>query len=135
MFINVNKRVNTRLFSGDVGNYKNPLPGLTVDQGITDKDEYSFYMVSTTARQGMVTPTHYTIVYDSVKCSPDAIELLTYKLCHTYYNVSGSIKIPACVQYAHRLAALIGDRANRGNPIPPELHKRYEEELSTLFFI
>lgn len=50
MFLNVNKRVNTRLFSGDVGNYKNPMPGLVVDQGITDKDEYSFYMVSTSAR-------------------------------------------------------------------------------------
>lgn len=60
--------------------------------------------------------------------------MLTYKLCYTYYNVSGSIKVPASVQYAHRLAALVGERGTKRIP-PPELHKRYEEELSTLFFI
>jgi aubergine-like protein len=37
--------------------------------------------------------------------------MLTYKLCYTYYNVSGSIKVPAPIQYAHRLANLVGDRA------------------------
>jgi len=58
----------------------------------------------------MSTPTRYTVVYDTVGESPDMIELLTYKLCYTYYNVSGSIKEPSAIRYAHRLAALIGER-------------------------
>ena len=31
MFINVNKRVNTRIFGGDIGNFKNPMPGTVID--------------------------------------------------------------------------------------------------------
>jgi aubergine-like protein len=58
-----------------------------------------------------VSPTHYVVVYDTIREDPSKIQLLTYKLCYTYYNVSGSIKVPAPVQYAHRLANLIGDRS------------------------
>jgi len=133
MFLNVNKRVNTRIFAGEQGNYRNPQPGLCVDQGITDKDTYEFYMVATSARQGMTNPTRYTIVHDSCGAPPDQIELLTYKLCYTYYNVSGSIKVPAAVQYAHRLAALVGDRGTRQQE-PPKVHDHYAN-LSSLYFI
>jgi aubergine-like protein len=116
--LNVNKRVNTRLFGGDVGSFKNPMPGTVIDTSITDRDIYEFFLVSTAAKQGMSTPTRYTVVYDSVGESPDQIELLTYKLCYTYYNVSGSIKEPSAIRYAHRLAALIGERGGR-NKAPP----------------
>jgi aubergine-like protein len=133
MFLNVNKRVNTRIFAGDAGNYKNPMPGLCIDSNITDKDVYEFYMVSTSARQGMVNPTRYTLVHDSIGTEPEKIELLTYKLCHTYYNVSGSIKVPSAIQYAHRLASLVGDRGTRQQE-PPKVHDHYAN-LSTLYFI
>jgi len=64
------------------------------------------------------------------------VQLLTYKLCYTYYNVSGSIKVPAPIQYAHRLANLIGDRAKgpskEGIPIP---HERFGKLGASLYFI
>lgn len=47
MFINVNKRVNTRIFGGSAGNYRNPVAGTVIDQGITERDCYSFYLVAT----------------------------------------------------------------------------------------
>lgn len=50
MYINTSKRVNTRLFAGDVGRYQNPLPGTVVDAAITDKDVYEFYLVSVAAK-------------------------------------------------------------------------------------
>ena len=53
-------------------------------------------------------------VHDDIGACPSKIEDLTYKLCYTYYNVSGAIKEPAAIRYAHRLAALIGERAGRG---------------------
>ncbi len=114
MYINVCKRVNTRLFAGDEKSFKNPVPGTVVDSGITGKDIYEFYLVSTAAKQGVASPTRYTVVHDDIGACPSKIEDLTYKLCYTYYNVAGAIKEPAAIRYAHRLAALIGERAGRG---------------------
>ena len=86
----------------------------------------------------MVSPTHYVIVYDSTGRDPGQIQQLTYKLCYTYYNVAGSIKVPAPIQYAHRLANLIGDRAKAGSknldsiPIP---HAHFGQNIKSLYFI
>lgn len=133
-YINVSKRVNTRLFGGDVGAFKNPMPGTVIDTSITDRDIYEFFLIATAAKQGMSTPTRYTVVYDTVGESPDMIELLTYKLCYTYYNVSGSIKEPSAIRYAHRLAALIGERGGK-NKQPPKPHADFETRDPTLYFI
>jgi hypothetical protein len=50
MYLNVSKRVNTRLFGGDIGSFKNPMPGTVIDSSITDKDIYEFYLISTAAK-------------------------------------------------------------------------------------
>jgi len=134
MYVNTSKRVNVRMFGGDPGRFQNPLPGSVIDSDITDKDTYEFYLVSVAARQGMSTPSRYTIIYDDIKSSPDMIESLTYKLCFTYYNVSGAIKEPSVIRYAHRLAALVGERGTRGNE-PPIVHQGFEEKDPSLYFI
>lgn len=136
VYLNVNKRINTRIFAGgaNANEFKNPLPGTVIDQGITERDLYEFFLVSTSAKQGLAAPTRYSILYDSTGEAPDKIELLTYKLCYTYYNVSGSIKVPAPIQYAHRLAALIGERGGR-NVAPPKVHEAYESKEGSLYFI
>lgn len=134
MYVNVCKRVNTRIFGGDVGAFKNPMPGTVIDSAITDRDAYEFYLVSTAAKQGLASPTRYTVIHDGIGESPDKIELLTYKLCYTYYNVSGSIKEPAAIRYAHRLAALIGERGGKGKE-PPQPHADFEVKDPTLYFI
>lgn len=74
MYINTCKRVNTRVFDGAVGNFKNPMAGTVIDSCVTDKDVYEFYLVSVAARQGMSTPTRFTVLYDSIGTSPDQIE-------------------------------------------------------------
>ena len=134
MYINVCKRVNTRLFGGDIGQFKNPQPGTVIDTTITDKEVYEFYLISTAAKQGLSGPTRYTVIYDSVCEPPDQIELLTYKLCYTYYNVSGSIKEPSCIRYAHRLAALVGERGGKGKA-PPVPNPGFEQKDPSLYFI
>jgi len=134
MYINVCKRVNTRIFGGDVGAFRNPMPGTVIDTAITDRDIYEFYLISTAAKQGMSTPSRYTVIYDTVGETPDKIELLTYKLCYTYYNVSGAIKEPSAIRYAHRLAALIGERGGK-NKEPPQPHPDFERRDPTLYFI
>ena len=134
MYVNTSKRVNTRLFAGDAGRYQNPPPGTVIDAEITEKDTYEFYLVSVAARQGMSTPTRYTVIYDDIKASPHKIEQLTYKLCWTYYNVSGAIKEPSVIRYAHRLAALLGERGGRGHE-PPQPHPGFEQKDPSLYFI
>jgi len=134
MYINCCKRVNTRIFAGDPASFKNPVAGTIIDGGVTDRDTYEFYMVSVAAKQGMTTPTRFTVLYDTIKASPDKIQLLTFKLCHNYYNVSGAIKEPACIRYAHRLAALVGERGGR-NKDPPVIHRDFEQGEPKLYFI
>ena len=69
-----------------------------------------------------------------MKETPDKIELLTYKLCYTYYNVSGAIKEPSVIRYAHRLAALVGERGGK-NKDPPQVNSEFETKEPTLYFI
>ena len=40
--------------------------------------------------------------------SADKLQIMTYKMCHLYYNWSGTTRVPAVVQYAHKLADLVG---------------------------
>ena len=105
-----------------------------IDASITDQNVYEFYLISVAAKQGLAAPTRYTVIYDSINESPDLIELLTYKLCYTYYNVSGAIKEPSCIRYAHRLAALVGERGGK-NKEPPQPHEGFELNNPTLYFI
>ena len=99
VYIAVNKRVNTRLFAqGELENsFKNPVPGMVINSGITDKGKDEFYLVSCASRQGMVKPTKYTVMYNSLSAPRENLELLTYKLCHSYFNVASAISVPAPV--------------------------------------
>ncbi len=128
--------MNTRLFGAGDGpnNFKNPTPGTVIDKSITDKDAYEFYLISVAAKQGMACPTRYTVIHDEIGESPDQIELLTYKMCFTYYNVSGAIKVPSVIQYAHRLAYLVGERGSKKIE-PPKPHTHFEDNLASLYFI
>lgn len=99
-FIIVTKRLNTRIFDGE----KNPSPGTVVDDVITDPLKYDFFIVSQSVHEGTVAPTAYNVIEDNLGVTPDAIQQLTYKLCHMYFNFSGTVRVPAPCQYAHKLA-------------------------------
>jgi hypothetical protein len=71
MYINTCKRVNTRIFAGDPRRFNNPVAGTVIDSTVTDRDTYEFYLVSVAARQGMSSPTRFTVVYDTIGASPD----------------------------------------------------------------
>lgn len=103
-FIVVTKRINTRIFNGD----QNPPPGTVVDDVITMPERYDFYLVSQHVNQGTATPTNYNVIYDNLGLSADRIQILTHKLCHLYYNWTGTVRVPAVCQYAHKLSLLVG---------------------------
>ncbi|KYN01664.1 Protein piwi [Cyphomyrmex costatus] len=108
-FIIVTKRLNTRFFE----NNNNPEPGTIVDDVITSPIKYDFFIVSQKVRQGTVTPTAYSVIYDNLGMNPDKIQRLTYKLTHMYYNCSNTVRVPAPCHYAHKLAFLVSKFIHR----------------------
>ena len=142
IMILVCKKINVKLFDYGNGNIKNLKPGSLVDTSITKDNGCSeFYMVSQKTIQGSAVPTHYSICYNEAidnsvpneaeDISLNELESLTLNLCYTYYNVSGSIRVPSLVQYASRLSTLISDlsKASRGQIIKP--HRHLDEEFRT----
>lgn len=131
LFIMVNKRVKTKFVSVNPQNGKlfNPQPGTVLDHTVTPHDLYDFFLVSQNVRQGIPTPSHYSVLYDSIKGSVEDIQRLTYDLCHLYYNFSGPVKIPAPVKYADKLAHMCGERGR--NVIPSTKFS----ETNGLYFI
>ncbi|XP_021919553.1 piwi-like protein Siwi isoform X2 [Zootermopsis nevadensis] len=108
-FIIVTKRINTRLFY----NGNNPPPGTVVDDVITLPERFDFFLVSQSVRQGTVSPTSYNVISDNLELGPDKIQRLTYKLTHLYFNWSGTVRVPAPCQYAHKLAYLVGQAIHK----------------------
>ncbi|XP_073981992.1 piwi-like protein Siwi isoform X3 [Rhodnius prolixus] len=119
-FIVVTKRLNTRIFHLN----KNPPPGTVADDCITSPDKYDFFLVSQSVRQGTVSPTSYNIIDDSSGLDPDKMQRLTYKMTHLYFNWSGTVRVPAQCQYAHKLAFLVGQ----------SLHKSPDTSLEELLY-
>ena len=93
---------------------ENPPPGTVCDTVLTKKIWYDFFLVSQMVRQGTVTPIHINIIHDSFALAVDKVQELTFRLSHLYYNWPGTVRVPAPVQYAHKLAALIGDNVHKG---------------------
>ncbi|XP_050295935.1 piwi-like protein Siwi [Anthonomus grandis grandis] len=114
-FIIVSKRINTKIFRSQAGpkNDFNPPPGTVVDDVITLPERYDFYLVSQCVRQGTVAPTSYNIIDDSLGIDANKIQRFTYKMCHMYYNWSGTVRVPAPCQYAHKLAFLTAQSLHR----------------------
>ena len=132
-FVVVTKKINTRVFAVKGSQVDNPPPGAIVDTVVTLPERYAsaqllfhistnaldlicstfssrmdFYLISCAARQGTVSPCSYNVLVDDSNFEPDRIQQITYKMCHMYYNWSGTIAVPAPCQYAHKLAFLTG---------------------------
>ena len=128
LFLMVNKRVQTKFVLQNNGRLDNPRPGTVVDHSVTPHGIYDFFLVSQHCRQGVATPSHYSVLYDTIGGSVEDVQQLTYKLCFLYYNYSGPVKIPAPVKYADKLAKMMGERGNM------KAHK-YFESVKGFYYI
>lgn len=91
------------------GRLSNPPPGCIIDKDLVqdhgDKSEkFDFFLTPALTTQGCVLPTHFYVPKNDSALSRIDIEQLTYTLCYYYYNWTGSIKVPAPCQYAHKIA-------------------------------
>ncbi|XP_001949497.1 piwi-like protein Siwi [Acyrthosiphon pisum] len=112
-FVIVTKRISARFFAPSKRGMENPRPGTIIDTVVTDPTKYDFFLVSQHVRQGTVTPTHYQVIEDTLRLPPDIMQRLTFKLTHMYYNWSGTVRVPAPCQLAHKLAFLTGQTLRR----------------------
>lgn len=112
-FIIVTKRIRTRFFANNRGQIVNPSPGTVVDDVVTKPERFDFYIVSQCVRQGTVAPTNYNVLYNTSGLTPDQLQRYTYRMTHLYYNWSGTVRVPAPCQYAHRLAFLVAQSLRR----------------------
>lgn len=53
-------------------------------------------------------PTHYIVLHDNSDIKPDVIQKFAYACSFMYFNWSGTIRVPAMCQYAHKAAGLVG---------------------------
>ncbi|KAI0696653.1 argonaute-like protein [Cerioporus squamosus] len=76
--------------------------GTIVDSDITHPTEFDFYLQShsPTSRSA-----HYNVLYDENNFTPDALQALSYALCHVYARATRSVSIPAPVYYADIVCA------------------------------
>lgn len=105
----VNKRIGARFYRKSGDGFINPPPGTVIDDVVTRQNRYDFYLVSQSTRNGTINPTYYNIIYDRSGISPDKHQTLAFKLCFLYYNWTGTVRVPAPCQYAHKLAYLCGE--------------------------
>uniref|UniRef100_A0A087Y2F3 Piwi-like protein 2 n=1 Tax=Poecilia formosa TaxID=48698 RepID=A0A087Y2F3_POEFO len=108
VFIVVQKRISTNLYSWASNSFGTPPPGTVLDHTLTHKDWVDFYLMAHHIRQGCGLPTHYISLYNTANLSPDHLQRLTFKMCHLYWNWPGTIRVPAPCKYAHKLAFLSG---------------------------
>lgn len=128
----VNKRTNARFYYENAGVVGNPPLGTLVDSKVVEKTGFDFYVLPARANQGSMTPTHFHVVYDSSGLPCDELQVLSYRLCYAYYNWSGSIRVPAPCQYAHKLAYNYGERSDKSGPPQPHV---YWASCRSLYFL
>ena len=93
--------------------YKNVIPGTVLSEGITSAsaDLREYFLVSTSQRQGFASPSKYTVLYDSTEEPLQKLHLLSYKLCHSYFNIANPVNSPSPIFYARKLAKWMAERS------------------------
>ncbi|PFH53507.1 hypothetical protein AMATHDRAFT_187505 [Amanita thiersii Skay4041] len=74
--------------------------GTIVDKEIGHPTEFDWYLQSHGGLLGTSRPSHYTVLHDDNKFSSDALQALSFALCHVYARSTRSVSIPAPVYYA-----------------------------------
>ncbi|MCF2141344.1 MAG: hypothetical protein K9W44_14895 [Candidatus Lokiarchaeota archaeon] len=123
----VNKRINRRLFhKNKQGQILNPKPGTFIEDQYIKSEFSNYYLVPHFSRFGTTRPIHISVIYNNTKYVNFQFVEIANILCHLNYNWAGTVRIPASVEYAHKVADFIG--SNQITSIAPEL-------LQTQFYL
>jgi len=74
--------------------------GTVVDTDVSHPTEFDFYLQSHAGLLGTSRPAHYNVLWDENAFGSDAMQQLSFALCHVYARSTRSVSIPAPVYYA-----------------------------------
>jgi len=106
-FVTAQKRHNTKVFASnpkDADRSGNVPSGTVVDTTICHPKEFDFFLESQGGLQGTSRPTHYKVLFDDNKFTPDQLQALTYRLCFTFARATRSVGLVTPAYYADLLA-------------------------------
>ncbi|EGT34479.1 hypothetical protein CAEBREN_05615 [Caenorhabditis brenneri] len=108
-YIVVTKRHHTRFFlKGSTKGHEtqgfNVLPGTLVEDTVTTKDYYDFYLTTQVGQKGVAKPTHYYILHDTWKPKVTFWPTVTHALTYMFCRATSTVSLPAPVLYAHLAA-------------------------------
>ena len=129
VFVAISQRTGTRFFlpKADQATVGNPEPGTVIDSHIVNPtNTHSFYLINQCVSKGTAVPTQFTILHDSDQLPLSALQNVTYRLSFLYFNVTGSIRVPAPAMYARKVAQFVG------SAVHADIHKRL---LTTFFYL
>lgn len=131
IIVNVCKSSNVKFYSDD--NNFNVNSGTLVTDNILNNNE--FYLISTKCNKGVNSPSLYKIVYSNVtdideKELQKNVSVLSFKLCHLYYNTTTPTKLPSPIFYSNIYTKVMNEY-NKEEIIP---HEHYEN-VNGLYFI
>ena len=79
--------------SPDPAIYDNPAAGTVLDHSVCRRAWYDFYIVPMSVSLGTVTPTHFTVLYDSAPIPVDEFQRIAYAMTFMYFNWPGNVKV------------------------------------------
>ena len=90
--------------SNDSKSYANPKSGLIIDEGVTQKNRFEFYIQPQFVNQGTATPSHYQVMcshqHNDDVLKLEQLEKLTFYLCYYYFTWAGAIREPGALKMA-----------------------------------
>ena len=90
--------------SNDSKSYANPKSGLIIDEGVTQKNKFEFYIQPQFVNQGTATPSHYQVMcshqHNDDVLKLEQLEKLTFYLCYYYFTWAGAIREPGALKMA-----------------------------------
>lgn len=123
-YIIIDKKVSQKFFSSGGNGVNNPSAGTLINSDLVS-EYYDFYLISQFSNRGTTVPTYYKVIYTDSKMEEGKLQELVYHQCYNYVNWTGSIKIPAPVQYAKKLCSFASQYVS----------DNIEELSSKLYFI
>ena len=117
----VNLRNSERFFTAG-HDIKNVFPGTLVSSCVVSK-AYDFFIVSQQSTKGSVVPNHYKVIYTTSKIEEGHLQELIFSQCFNYANWTGSIKVPAILQYTKKCARFNAEVLS-GSPVSTEFNTK-----------
>ena len=92
----------------------NPPLGTLINSQVTDKKNYTFYMVthSVCKNGGSIIPFNYKVIFSDSEMDEGILQSFLFSQCFNYANYPGAIKSPSILQYATKCAKFVAEVLN-----------------------